>query len=157
MSETTFLVYFSMRSKWPNQIFYKKVFFLKTMVWSFDCPEKSTRKIITPIVLPIGNPKSLHKLIPLWASPVWIRKSVNNRLCLKSINLQYDMLVRWADGTNDLSTKRLMFQLSFFFVESCKTLCINLSIYFFYKITKMKIFGRRVVCSIGPANQRIIL
>ena len=83
------------------------------------------------IVLPIGNPKSLHKLIPLWASPVWIRKSVNNRLCLKSINLQYDMLVRWADGTNDLSTKRLMFQLSFFFVESCKTLCINLSIYFF--------------------------
>ena len=29
----------------------------------------------------------------------------------KSINLQYNTLVRWADdGTNDSSTKRLMFQ-----------------------------------------------
>ena len=28
----------------------------------------------------------------------------------KYVNLQYDMLVRWAHWTNDSSTKRLMFQ-----------------------------------------------
>jgi hypothetical protein len=33
----------------------------------------------------------------------------------KSVNLQYDTLVRWANGTNDLLTKRLMFQVLFFF------------------------------------------
>ena len=34
---------------------------------------------------------------------------------LKSYNLQYKTLVRWADGTNDSMTKRLMFQVLFFF------------------------------------------
>ena len=29
---------------------------------------------------------------------------------LKSVNLQYNTLVHWADGTNDSSTKCLMFQ-----------------------------------------------
>ena len=57
----------------------------------------------------------------------------------KSVNLQYNTLVRWADGTNDSSTKRLMFQVSFFFIKSCKILCKNPSNLFFYKITKMKI------------------
>ena len=37
----------------------------------------------------------------------------NNRL-LKSVNLQYNMLVRWADETNDSSTKLLMFEILFF-------------------------------------------
>ena len=32
----------------------------------------------------------------------------------KSDNLQYNMLVRWANGTNDSSTKRLAFQVFFF-------------------------------------------
>ena len=32
----------------------------------------------------------------------------------KSENLQYNTLVRWADGTNDSSTKHLMFQVLFF-------------------------------------------
>ena len=32
----------------------------------------------------------------------------------KSDNLQYNTLVRWADGTNDSSTKRLTFQVFFF-------------------------------------------
>ena len=61
---------------------------------------------------------------------------------LKSDNLQYNTLVRWADGTNDSSTKRLMFQVLFFFIKSCKILCknpFNLFFLFFYKITKMKI------------------
>ena len=42
---------------------------------------------------------------------------------LKSVNLQYNTLVRWADGTNDPSTKGLMFQVLFiFFIISCKIL-----------------------------------
>ena len=63
----------------------------------------------------------------------------------KSVNLEYNTLVRWADGTNVSSTKRLMFQVLFFFIKSCKIFCkiaFNLFIYlfvFFYKITKMKI------------------
>ena len=35
-------------------------------------------------------------------------------LTLKSINLQYNMLGRWVNGTNDSSTKHLMFQVLFF-------------------------------------------
>ena len=34
---------------------------------------------------------------------------------LKSVNLQYNVMVRWVAGTNDSSTKRLMFQVLFFF------------------------------------------
>ena len=33
---------------------------------------------------------------------------------LKSVNLQYNTLVRWAVGTNQLLTKRLRFQVFFF-------------------------------------------
>ena len=54
----------------------------------------------------------------------------------KFVNLQYNMLVRWADGTNDSLTKCLMFQVLFF-------ISINLAKFFaktfLYKITKMKI------------------
>ena len=57
----------------------------------------------------------------------------------KSVNLQYNMLIRLANGTNDSSTKRLMFQVLFFFIKSCKILCKNPFNLFFYKITKMKI------------------
>ena len=34
---------------------------------------------------------------------------------LKSVNLQYNTLVRWDDGPNESSTKRLIFQALFFF------------------------------------------
>ena len=43
----------------------------------------------------------------------------------KSDNLQYNTLGRWVAGTNDSSTKRLMFQVLFFFIISCKILCKN--------------------------------
>ena len=57
---------------------------------------------------------------------------------LKSVNLQYNTLVRWADGTNDSSTKCLMFQVCIiiFFIKSCKILGKNPSIYFFMKLQK---------------------
>ena len=104
---------------------------------------------------------------------------------MKSVNLQYNTLVRWADGTNDSLTKRLMFQVLFFFHKILQNSLqklfqfIYLFLYFFYKITKMKIknfecpksirnyekniylehqmLGQRVVYPIGPANQRIVL
>ena len=44
----------------------------------------------------------------------------------KSVNLQYNMLVRWADGTNNSSTKCLTFQVFFFII--------------FYRLSKPFIF-----------------
>ena len=94
---------------------------------------------------------------------------------LKSVNLQYNTLVCWAYGTNDLSTKCLMFQVLYLQNSLQKPFQFIL---FFHKITKMKIkrfecpksiknyekkylecqtLGRQVVCPISPANQRIIL
>ena len=62
---------------------------------------------------------------------------------LKSVNLEYNTLVCWADGRNVSSTKCLSFQvLSFFFIKSCKILLQKpfqfIFLFFFYKITKMK-------------------
>jgi hypothetical protein len=47
---------------------------------------------------------------------------LNIRLCevkiiiiiLKPVNLEFNKLVRWADGTNEPLTKRLTFQVFFF-------------------------------------------
>ena len=60
----------------------------------------------------------------------------------KSVNLQYNTLVHWTDGTNNSSTKRLMFQVLSFFIKSCKSLSknpFNSSFNFFHRITKIKI------------------
>ena len=43
----------------------------------------------------------------------------------KSINLQHNTLGCLEDGTNESSTKRLMFQVLFLFLKSCKILCKN--------------------------------
>ena len=40
---------------------------------------------------------------------------LEHRSIYKCVNLEYNTLVCWADGTNDPPTKRLMFQLLFFF------------------------------------------
>ena len=44
------------------------------------------------------------------------------RIYIKSVNLQYNTLGRLDNGTNEPSTKRLMFQVLFFFMISCKIL-----------------------------------
>ena len=51
------------------------------------------------------------------ASQSWVDPYFKLSWCtdLKSDNLQYNTLGRWVDGTNDSSTKRLMFQALFFF------------------------------------------
>ena len=36
---------------------------------------------------------------------------------MKSVNLEYDTLVRWADGTNESLTKHLTFQVYFFILS----------------------------------------
>ena len=48
--------------------------------------------------------------------------------------------IHWFAGTNDFSTKCLMFHagIIFFFIISCKN-CFNLFHYFFYKFIKIKI------------------
>ena len=61
---------------------------------------------------------------------------------LKSNNLQYNMLVRWFAGTNDLSTKRLMFQvLSFFhnFLQNSLQKLFQFIFLWIYEFTKIRI------------------
>ena len=58
----------------------------------------------------------------------------------KFVNLQYNTLVCWADGTNNLSTKRLMFQLLFLIHKILQnSLQKPFQFFFFYKNTEMKI------------------
>ena len=64
----------------------------------------------------------------------WAQKAA-----VKSVNLQLGCL---DDGTNESSTKRLMFQVLYFFMISCRILCkntFNLFVYFFKKNTKIKV------------------
>ena len=46
---------------------------------------------------------------------------------VKSVNLQYNTLVCWADGTNDTSTKRLMFHVLFFKASRAKARLLVIS------------------------------
>ena len=76
---------------------------------------------------------------------------------LKSVNLQYNTLVCWADGTNDSSTKRLMFQVLFLVHKILQNSLQKPFQFLFFNYLERQTLGRRVVCPIGPANQRIIL
>ena len=55
---------------------------------------------------------------------------------LKSDNLQYNTLGRWVTGTNDTSTKRLMFQVLFFFIISCRVRALKTLYFYFCKVIK---------------------
>ena len=84
-------------------------------------------KVQVIILFPL-YPSSLFPFILKWEGQIYTTGpklllifSVN----LKSVNLQYNTLVRKADGTNNLPNKRLMFQVLFFFVKSSKILCKN--------------------------------
>ena len=61
---------------------------------------------------------------------------------LKSVNLQYNMLGRLEDGTNESSTKSLIFQIFFFhdFLQNSLQKSFQFISYLFYKITKIKSF-----------------
>ena len=61
-------------------------------------------------------------------------RNYSHRSILKSDNLQYNTLVRWFAGTNDSSTKCLMFQVLFFFTISFKILCKNCFVLFFHSL-----------------------
>ena len=73
---------------------------------------------------------------------------------IKSVNLPYNTLVRWADGTNDLPTKRLMFQVFFFKQNLAKFFAKTLLIFFSYKITSMKIKSFECTNSIRNYEKR---
>ena len=66
----------------------------------------------------------------------------------KSVILQYNTLVRWANGTNNLSTKRLMFKVFFFFITSCKILCKNPFNWFFNVSMKLQKWKWRVLSAL---------
>ena len=72
-----------------------------------------------------------------------IKKSWKDSIEIRQSTIWYAGM--WANGTNDSSTKCLMFQvLYFFFIKSCEILCknpFNLFSNFFHKITKMKIMS----------------
>ena len=58
---------------------------------------------------------------------------------VKSVNLQYNTLDRWADETNDSATKHLMVQVSFFFhkiLQYSLQKPFHFFFHFFYEITK---------------------
>ena len=79
----------------------------------------------------------------LYHDNTWNCKNMRDIQLLLSVNLQYNMLGHLDDGTNELSTKRLMFQVLFFSWFLAKVFTRILSIYFlilFYKITKIKSF-----------------
>ena len=66
-------------------------------------------------------------------------------------NLTIYNIICWFAGTNDSSTKRLMFQVLFFFTISCKILCkngFNLFSYFFYNSIKIEIKSFECLMSI---------
>ena len=57
----------------------------------------------------------LEKSIELWELSNFSLEEVQTDIYLKSVNLQYNTLVRWNDGTKDSSTNCLMFQIQSFF------------------------------------------
>ena len=67
----------------------------------------------------------------IWNSQILVR-------VLKSDNLQYNTLVHWVAGMNDSLTKRLMFQVLYFFMISCRILCKNTFNLFIYFLKKYK-------------------
>jgi len=71
-----------------------------------------------------------------------MKKNKQKHYSIKSVNLQNNTPVRWADGTNDPSTKLLMFHVSFFFhkiLQNSLQKPFQFIFLFFHKITKMKI------------------
>ena len=78
---------------------------------------------------------------------------------LKFVNLQYNTLVFWFVGTNDSSTKHLMFKVFFFFITSCKILQKIVFIYFllFYDFTKLKIESFECPKSIRNSEKKMML
>ena len=67
---------------------------------------------------------------------ILVRKTAIISNLIKTNNLQYNMLVRWADGTNDSSTKCLTFQ-AFFFIISYRLMALK-TLYFHFCKKKKK-------------------
>ena len=57
----------------------------------------------------------------------------------ESINQSIFNIIRWIDGPNDSLTKRLMFQVLFFFIISYKLRALKTLYFIFFVIKKLKI------------------
>ena len=71
-----------------------------------------------------GNAK-LEKSIELWELSNFSLEEVQTDIYLKSVNLQYNTLVRWNDGTKDSSTNCLMLQIYSIVKDSSADLGVN--------------------------------
>ena len=128
-------------------------FLVKTKVW-----KKAPEKISYPIIverrawmsndLKVSIKPRFSCLLPLQEKIEFGHSGLGGVgkvkffVILKSVNLQYNTLCCLDDGTNESSTKRLMFQVLFFSWFLAKFFAKILSIHFLiflYKITKIKI------------------
>ena len=78
---------------------------------------------------------------------------------MKSVNLQYNTLGCLDNGTNKSSTKRLMFQVLFFFhdfLQNSLQKSFQFIFLFFYEITKMKIKSFECPKSIKNYEKKIL-
>ena len=124
-------------SQWVKKVFFENLFYigeiLKCHQQCFSCKSSDSLRLDTAQIL-VYRP-DLGQL-QQYLSQGYLQG------ILKSVNLQYNMLVGQADLANDLSTMCLMFQLLFLFRKSLHSSLQKhfQSIFLFlYKITKMKI------------------
>ena len=75
---------------------------------------------------------------------------------VKSDNLQYNTLGHWVAGTNDSSTKRLMFQALFFFIISYRLRALK-TLYFNFFLNKLKGFLHRILQEIVKTQRPSVL
>ena len=113
----------------------------QSFILTNNCPVTIAITFYVGIMPKPSAPRILNKE----TSWLWSSTALSHCLyvILKSNNLQYNTLARWVNGTNDLSTKCLMFQVLFFIIISCKILCknrFNEFSYFFIIVQKNKEF-----------------
>ena len=124
-------------SKFPAELVTHSLFHTQ-IIWVLDYADQTTSNVYWPIFFnrKIGS-KLIHHISkekPLAKFLTFLTALDYEFNQLKSVNLQYNMLGCLEDATNQWSTKRLMFQVSFFFMISCKILSknpFNLFSYFF--------------------------
>ena len=107
--------------------------------WKAETPERQTFPFLVRVLFFLSLSYPVIKLEIRTLTPIWLLST--SLTIKKSVNLQYNTLGRLDHGTNESSTKRLIFQVSFFFMISCKILCknrFNLFSYFFIKLQKQK-------------------
>ena len=96
-------------------------------------------------------------LIGIFLSLIQVVSLTLRSTYLKSVNLQYNTLVCWADGTNDSSTKRLMFQVSFFFHKILQNSLQKPFQFFFFFLIKLQKLNKEICVHWNDVNLQIFI